>query len=98
MAISSRKKMVAIKFTPPVTLQDVREVKVAGDFTNWEKGAIVMSKSGKRGEWLASVSVTSGDHQYHQYRYLLDGKWFTDPLTEHVMSPLGTENSLLRIN
>jgi len=91
MAIINKKRIAEIKFTPPL---DCKEVKVAGDFTNWEKGAIVMSKSGKSGEWSASVRVTPGNHQY---RFLLDGKWYTDPVTEHIMSPLGSENSVLRI-
>lgn len=92
MANLKRKRIVEIKFTPPA---DCGEVKVAGDFTDWEKGAIVMSRSGKSGEWAASMKLAPGEHQY---RFLLDGKWYTDSATEHVVSPFGSENSVLRIS
>jgi len=39
--------------------------------------------------------VTPGEHQY---RFLIDGNWYTDPSTEHTLSPFGSENSVLRVN
>ncbi len=92
MAVSNRKRLVKIKFAAP---PNCNEVQIAGDFTDWEKGAIYMSKSGRSGEWTASVKVAPGEHQY---RFLLDGKWYTDPTTEHAISPFGSENSVLRVN
>ena len=92
MANISRKRLVKIQFKAP---SDHREVKIAGDFTDWDKGAITMSRSGRSGEWTASVRVSPGEHQY---RFLLDGNWYTDPTTEHAVSPFGSENSVLRVN
>jgi len=92
MAISGKKRLVKINFNAPMNCS---EVKIAGDFTDWKKGAIYMSKSGRSGEWMASVRMNPGEHQY---RFLLDGNWYTDPTTEHVMSPFGSENSVLRVN
>ena len=92
MAILTRRRDVKIKFTPP---SKCRVVKVAGDFTNWEKGAIVMSKSGKSGQWSASLKLTPGEHQF---RYILDGHWYTDPATEQAGTPFGSKNSVLRVN
>lgn len=92
MAAGNAKRLVKIKFKAP---KDCREVRIAGDFTDWDKGAIMMTKSGKTGEWMASVRVMQGEHQY---RFLLDGNWYTDPSTEHAMTPFGSENSVLRIN
>lgn len=89
---SSRARLVKIKFKPP---RDCREVKIAGDFTEWDKGAVYMSKSGRGGEWIASIRVTPGEHQY---RFLLDGNWYTDPTTEHALNPFGVENSILRVS
>lgn len=85
-------RLVRIKFIPPT---DVREVKLAGDFTDWDKGAILMSKSGRSGEWTTSVRVSAGEHQY---RFMLDGSWYTDPTTEHASNSFGSENSILRVN
>lgn len=92
MAANNRKRLVKIKFKAP---SDYKEVKIAGDFTEWDKGAITMSKSGRSGEWTASVRVTPGEHQY---RFILDGNWYTDPSTERLATPFGNENSVLRVN
>jgi 1,4-alpha-glucan branching enzyme len=89
---SIRMRLVKIKFKAPMKANEVR---IAGDFTHWDKEAIYMSKSGKSGEWMASVRVNPGEHQY---RFLIDGNWYTDPTTEHMMSPFGSENSVLRVN
>lgn len=85
-------RLVKFTFKPPT---NVNEVKLAGDFTEWDKGAIMMSKSGRSGEWSASIRVTPGEHQY---RFILDGNWYTDPTTDHAYNSFGTENSLLRVN
>ena len=92
MATGNGKRMIKIKFKPSMTC---REVKLAGDFTNWEKGAIIMSKSGKSSEWTASVKVAPGNYQY---RFMVDGKWYTDPSTEHHRNSFGSENSILKVS
>lgn len=92
MAANSKTRLVKIKFRAP---SECREVKIAGDFTDWERDAVIMSKSGRSGEWMASVRVTPGQHQY---RFIMDGNWYTDPSTEHIMTPFGSENSVLRVN
>ena len=51
---ANRKKTVKIKFHAPM---NVNEVKIAGDFTDWEKGAITLTRSGKSGEWTASIKA-----------------------------------------
>ncbi len=89
---ASKKRSVMIKFRAP---KNVNEVKIAGDFTNWDKGAIYMARSGKSGEWTASIKAEPGEHQY---RFLLDGNWYTDPSTEHIANSFGSENSILRVN
>ena len=85
-------RLVKFKFKPP---HQCNNIKIAGDFTEWEKGAIIMSKSGRTGEWTASVRVPAGEHQY---RFMIDGNWFTDPSTEHSINPFGSSNSILRVN
>lgn len=92
MVTTNRKKSVSIKFKPQVRCNDVM---LAGDFTDWEKGAIHMTKSARSGEWKASVKLTPGEHQY---RFLVDGNWFTDPSTEHILNTFGGENSFIRVS
>jgi len=89
---ASRERLVKFRFQPP---KECRDVRLAGDFTNWDSGAIEMSRSGRSSEWVASVRVTPGEHQY---RFLLDGNWYTDPSTEHASNPFGGENSILRVS
>jgi len=89
---SAKTRLVKLRFKPPM---DCSEIKIAGDFTDWDKGAIIMSKSGRSGEWTAALRVSPGEHQY---RFIMDGNWYTDPSTEHIMSPFGAENSVLRVH
>lgn len=92
MAVKNKKSNVDIKINPHMKCN---EVKLVGDFTDWEKGAIHMTKSGRSGVWKASVKLTPGEHQY---RFLVDGNWYSDPSTEHIMNAFGSENSVLRVS
>lgn len=84
----ARKKRVTFKFKPYFSAQTV---KLCGNFTNWEKGAIVMNK-GKTGEWKALVSLEPGEYEY---KFLADGVWHTDPQAERqIPNVWGTENSI----
>jgi len=86
------KKKVRFSFTAPGNAQDVR---LAGDFTNWENKAIHMRGS-KSGEWSAMVSVDEGEHQY---KFWVDGNWYTDPKADRqVYNSYGTENSVKNIS
>ena len=85
---AAKKKRVSFKFKAPET---VNEVKLAGNFSNWEQGAIVMSK-GKSGEWKAQLSLPPGEYEY---KYLADGVWCNDPAADKlVTNTWGSENSL----
>jgi 1,4-alpha-glucan branching enzyme len=90
--MATKTRLIKIKFKPPVNAGDV---KIAGDFTDWQHGAITMSKSSRSAEWTASLRLTPGDHQY---RFIMDGNWYTDPSTEHVHNDLGSDNSILRVS
>ncbi len=90
--MANRTRLVKIKFKPP---HAAGAVKIAGDFTDWEHSAIDMSRSGRTAEWTASLRLTPGEHQY---RFIMDGSWYTDPSTEHVSNQLGSENSVLRVS
>ena len=55
--------------------QKAKQVKLAGNFTGWEQGAIVM-KHARSGEWKADVSLEPGEYEY---KFIADGNWVNDP-------------------
>ncbi|MCA0987105.1 alpha amylase N-terminal ig-like domain-containing protein [Guptibacillus algicola] len=64
-------------------------VKVAGNFTNWEDGALDMTK-GDGNVWSLKVDDLSDGK--HQYKFIVDGEWIKDPL-----NPDGGDNSVFQI-
>jgi 1,4-alpha-glucan branching enzyme len=73
-----------------------KEVLVAGDFTGWEVNARALRKSGPRARtFFTTLSVPPGEHQY---RFIVDGAWVTDPKAECVPNPFGTENSVIDVS
>ncbi len=54
---------------------DARQVLLAGDFTDWQNGAIPM-KSGGNGLWTATVKMSPGAHHY---LFIVDRAWCEDP-------------------
>ena len=81
------KKKVSFNFRDP----GAHEVKLAGNFTNWENGAIYMTE-GKSGEWKAQLSLEPGEYEY---RYVASGHWYNDPAADRQQhNNLGSENSV----
>lgn len=69
-----------------------RSVKLAADFTEWEKNPIDLVKS-KDGKWTLVLPLPAGKHPY---RFLVDGEWWNDPQASHsAPNPFGTENSII---
>ena len=73
---------------------DAGSVKLAGDFTNWEKAAIKMTAT-ENGNWSAVIPLQPGRYSY---RFIVDGKWQDDPQCKRrVSNPFGTENAVIEI-
>lgn len=67
-----------------------RSVQVAGDFTKWQP---VDMRHQLDGQYVAEVFARSG---VHQYKFLIDGQWITDPdHSSWASNPYGTMNSVL---
>jgi hypothetical protein len=67
-------------------------VKLAADFTDWEKCPVEMMHSGD-GNWLTVVPLAPGPYSY---RFIVDGQWRSDPrAARRVPNPFGTENSMI---
>lgn len=69
-----------------------RSVKLAADFTEWEKNPIDLVKA-KDGTWNLVLPLPTGKHPY---RFLVDGEWHNDPqAVQSAPNPFGTENSII---
>ena len=86
----ARKKKVTFSFNAP----EAREVKLAGSFTGWQSGAIIMNK-GRAGVWKADVTLEPGEYEY---KFLADGNWQNDPAADaQQRNDQGIENSVRRV-
>ena len=67
----------------------VRRVLLAGDFDGWQPVAMRRQKGGR---FVAVVPVPPGTHQY---KFIVDGRWTTDPDNQRqVLNRFGTPNSV----
>ena len=68
-----------------------RCVQLAGDFNGWVADGNEMQSSGRI--WRKILALSPG--RYH-YRYVVDGRWLTDPLNVNVeATPWGGYNSVV---
>ena len=49
-------------------------VYLVGDFNGWHPTSLPMTREG-RGDWVCRLHLPDG---VYQFRYLVDGEWFTD--------------------
>jgi hypothetical protein len=71
-----------------------KSVKLAGDFTDWEKFPVEM-KPAEDGAWAAVLSLEPGEYAY---RFIVDGEWQDDPFcTKRVTNAFGTQNAVVEI-
>ena len=69
-------------------------VKLAADFTDWEKSPVDMTKLDE-GVWHAIIPLPPGDHSY---RFIVDGQWCDDPHAAFsVPNPFGTINAIVKV-
>lgn len=76
---------------------DAREVYLTGSFNNWNPGGIPLAPVPDRpGRWEVVLALPPGSYEY---RYILDGRWVTDPEQhDSVVTDMGLENSLLVVS
>ncbi|HEY4416223.1 MAG TPA: glycogen-binding domain-containing protein [Verrucomicrobiae bacterium] len=71
-----------------------QDVQLAGNFTQWEKSAIAMSKN-DNGIWQAAVAMQPGEYQY---RFLVDGEWWDDEeCASYSPNPFGSRNAVRQV-
>jgi hypothetical protein len=75
--------------------RSARSVKLAGDFTQWEKHPVEMMHC-EDGVWSTVVPLSPG---LYSYRFIVDGQWCNDPRSgHHVPNPYGSENSVILVS
>jgi len=71
-----------------------RSVKLAGDFTDWEKSPVEMMHR-QDGVWSTVIPLEPG---LYSYRFIVDGQWCDDPrCNQHVPNPFGGENAVIHV-
>lgn len=82
------------EITLSLNYPEAKEVYIAGDFNNWSKQQSFAMKN-DNGNWVTRLNLKDG--QYH-YRFIVDGKWITDPQNpSKEKNPFGEFDSLLKI-
>jgi 1,4-alpha-glucan branching enzyme len=70
-----------------------QDVRLAGDFTQWQDNAIPMRNEGN-GWWTARTRLKGGEYRF---RYVADGQWFTDFASHGVELKKQVWNSILLV-
>jgi hypothetical protein len=84
-------KNTEFQFTAPSAIS----VKLAADFTDWEKSPLDLTKNSD-GVWSTLVVLLPG--RYH-YRFIVDGTWCNDPnCAELIPNAFGSGNSVIEIS
>lgn len=69
-------------------------VKLAADFTDWEKFPLDLIKS-EDGVWFGIVPLFPGSYAY---RFIVDGQWCDDPHpAQRVANPFGTMDAVVKV-
>jgi chromosome partitioning protein len=72
-----------------------KDVKIAGDFNNWQPQETPMQKVGDSGVWQTQLKLPAGRYRY---RLVVDGQWQQDPYNELTeLNPFGDYNSVVEI-
>jgi 1,4-alpha-glucan branching enzyme len=74
-------------------LPTAKKVSLAGDFNNWDTGALNAKKS-PNGSWTIKVGLTPGKHEY---KFFVDGSWMNDPATAAITNTFGSQNSVVEV-
>jgi chromosome partitioning protein len=72
-----------------------KKVLIAGDFNNWSPMSTPMINRGRPGEFYASLPLQPGRYRY---RFVVDGKWMTDPHNKYVeVNQFGELNNVIEV-
>lgn len=70
---------------------NARIVALAGTFNKWNQSQLLFAREGN--DWVCRVNLAPGQHQY---KFIIDGDWITDPGNPKIVQDeRGNRNSLL---
>jgi 1,4-alpha-glucan branching enzyme len=73
---------------------EARKVLIAGDFNNWSPMSTPMA--GQSGQWVTRLPLQKGRYRY---RFVVDGKWMTDPHNNYVeTNQFGELNNVVEVD
>jgi hypothetical protein len=79
-----------------VRFEEARKVLIAGDFNNWSPMSSPMISRGRPGEFWMCMPLARGRYRY---RFVVDGKWVTDPNNEYVeANQFGELNNVIEVD
>jgi hypothetical protein len=72
-----------------------KSVKLAADFTEWQKYPLDMIKT-EKGVWSLIVWLAPGKYSY---RFIVDDQWYDDPCSvQRTTNPFGTTNTVIHVH
>ncbi len=75
---------------------EARKVLIAGDFNNWSPMSTPMHTTTRPGEWVTQLPLQPGRYRY---RFVVDGKWMTDPHNSYVeTNQFGELNNVIEVD
>jgi hypothetical protein len=78
-----------------VRFETAKRVLIAGDFNNWTPESTPMIKGNGMGAWTMSLPLRPGRYRY---RFIVDGKWVTDPNNKYVeTNQFGELNNIVEV-
>ena len=75
---------------------NARKVLIAGDFNGWLPISTPMHTNGTPGSWRTTLPLPPGRYRY---RFVVDGKWMTDPKNQYVeANQFGELNNVVEVD
>jgi hypothetical protein len=75
--------------------EEAKKVLIAGDFNNWSPMSTPMINRGRPGEFYMCLPLRPGRYRY---RFVVDGKWMTDPNNKYVeANQFGELNNVVEV-
>ena len=76
--------------------ENARKVLIAGDFNSWLPMSTPMQTAGIPGRWRTTLPLPPGRYRY---RFVVDGKWMTDPNNQYVeANQYGELNNVVEVD
>jgi hypothetical protein len=75
--------------------EGAKKVLIAGDFNNWSPMSTPMVNGETNGLWITKLPLFPGRYRY---RFIVDGRWTTDPANTHVeANQFGELNNVVEV-